>query len=48
MILIVLAALILSALRVVGEIVFERTWPKRTAPLFVLFICIALYALTNL
>lgn len=48
MILVVLAFLILAAIRVIGEIYFERAFPKRTLPLFAVFVAIMFYALTNL
>ncbi len=48
MILIVLFALLIASLRIAGEIYYERKFPKRTLPLFLVFIGIALYALTNL
>ena len=45
---IVLAMLILALLRVLGEIVYERAFPKRTLPLFLVFAMVTLFALTNL
>ena len=48
MILVVLFALILASLRIVGEVYYERKFPKRTFPLFLAFIGVSVYALFNL
>ena len=48
MILLVLLALFLAFLRVVAEVIFEWSLPRRTTSLFLVFVLIALYALTNL
>jgi hypothetical protein len=48
MILVILFMLLLSILRVVGEVVFERAFPKRTLPVAFFLIGITFYALVNL
>ena len=46
--LIVLFLTLLALLRVVGEVVFERAFPLRTLPLFLIFTVITLYALVTI